>query len=111
VRWKGSGVVDRFEVKKRSEGGSSEQSTTALAADWEPEAEAWTGGRGGRRLGRGAARHCTAPEVRDGSAGSSEGPGWRCTVVPQWWHGGAVGVEGGGGRKGPSWGSGNLYSW
>jgi hypothetical protein len=52
-------VVDRFEVKKRSEGGSPELSTTALAADWEPEAEAWTGGRGGRRLGWGAARRCT----------------------------------------------------
>jgi hypothetical protein len=52
-------VVDRFEVKKRSEGGSPELSTTALAADWEPKAEAWTGGRGGRRLGRGAARRCT----------------------------------------------------
>jgi hypothetical protein len=29
----------------------------------------------------------------DGSAGSSEGPGRRCTVVPQWQHSGAVGEQ------------------
>jgi hypothetical protein len=46
-------VVDRFEEKKRSEGGSPELSMAALTADWEPTVEARTGGRGGRRLGRG----------------------------------------------------------
>jgi hypothetical protein len=40
-------VVDRFEAKKRSEGGSPELSTAALTADGEPAAEARTGGRGG----------------------------------------------------------------
>jgi hypothetical protein len=44
----------------------------------------------------------TAPEFRDGSAGSSEGLGRHYMVVPRWWHGSAVGVEGGGRRKGPS---------
>jgi hypothetical protein len=46
--------------------------------------------------------HGAAPELRDGSARSLEGPGWRCTVVPQRWHNSAVGAEGEGGRKGPS---------
>jgi hypothetical protein len=35
-----------------------------------------------------------APELVDGSAGSSEGPGRCCMVVPQQHHGGAVGGEG-----------------
>jgi hypothetical protein len=49
-------VVDRFEANKRSEGGSPELSTAVLAVDGEPAVEARAGGRGGRRLGRGAAR-------------------------------------------------------
>jgi hypothetical protein len=43
--WQGGGVVDRFEVRKRSEGGSSELSTVALATDGETAVEAWIGGR------------------------------------------------------------------
>jgi hypothetical protein len=43
-----------------------------------------------------------APELGDGLAGGSEGPGWRCMVVPEWQHGGVVGAEEGGRRKGPS---------
>jgi hypothetical protein len=38
-----------------------------------------------------------APELGDGSGGSLEGSGRRCTVVPQRRHGGAVG--GGGQRR------------
>jgi hypothetical protein len=52
-----------------------------------------------------------APELEDGSAGGSEGPGQCYMVVSQWRHDGAVGAECGGGRKGPSRGSGSLYSW
>jgi hypothetical protein len=103
-------VVDRFEVRKMSEGGSPKLSTVALAADGETAAEARTGGRGGWRLDRGAARRCTGAQLRDGSTGGSEGPGWRCTVVPQWRHDNAVG---GGGRrkeKGSFMGLGSLYS-
>jgi hypothetical protein len=94
VLWQGGGMVDRFEVKKRSDGGSPELPTMMLAADGEPAAEARTGGRGGRRLGR--ELRGAAPELGDGSTMSSKGPGWCCTVVPQWWHDGAVG---GGGRR------------
>jgi hypothetical protein len=36
--------VDRFEVRKRSEGGSPELSTVVLAADGETAAEGRTGG-------------------------------------------------------------------
>jgi hypothetical protein len=57
--WQGGSVVDRFEARKRSEGGSPKLSTATPVADGETEAEAWTGGRGGRRLGWGAARRCT----------------------------------------------------
>jgi hypothetical protein len=42
--WLGGGVVDRFEVRKRSEGGSPELSTVVLAADGETAAEGRTGG-------------------------------------------------------------------
>jgi hypothetical protein len=48
------------------EGGSSELSTAALAADGEPVAEARTRGRGGRRLGQGAARRGTEARGRVG---------------------------------------------
>jgi hypothetical protein len=101
-------VVDRFEEKKRSEGGSPELSVAALTADWEPKVEARTGGRGGRRLGRVAARRYTGARGRVGWG--FRGPGQRCTVVPQRWHGSALG---GGGRrkeKGSFIGSGSPYS-
>jgi hypothetical protein len=91
VLWQGGGVVDQFEAKKRSEGGSPELSTVVLAADGEPAVEARTGGRGsGDWVGE---LRGTAPEHGDGSAGRSKGPGQHCTVVPQWRHGGAVGTE------------------
>jgi hypothetical protein len=64
VLWQGGGVVDYFEAKKRSEGGSPKLSTTVLVADEEPMMEARTGGRGGMRLGRGAARCCTGARGR-----------------------------------------------
>jgi hypothetical protein len=51
--WQGGGVVDRFEARKRLE-----LSMAMLAADGEMAGEARTGGRGGRRLGLGAARRC-----------------------------------------------------
>jgi hypothetical protein len=59
-------VVDWFEARKRSVWGSPELSTVALAADGETTAEARTGGRGGRRLGQGAARRCTGARGRVG---------------------------------------------
>jgi hypothetical protein len=40
VLWQGGSVVDRFEVKKTSEGGSPELSTVLLAGDGEPVTEA-----------------------------------------------------------------------
>jgi hypothetical protein len=46
------------------EGCSSELSTAALAADGETAVEARTGGRGGWRLDRGAARRCTGAQGR-----------------------------------------------
>jgi hypothetical protein len=86
VLWQGGGVVDQFEAKKWSEGGSLELSTMTLVADGEPATEARTRGRGGRRLVgelRGA-----APELGDGSVGSSEGPGASLhggsTTVARW---------------------------
>jgi hypothetical protein len=106
--WQGGGVVDRFEARKMSEGGSPELSTAALGLTkkrrlkHEPrveEAGDWVGEL------RGA-----APELRDGSTGGSEGSGWRCTVVPQRRHDNTVG---GGGRrkeKGSFTGLGSLYS-
>jgi hypothetical protein len=51
-----------------------------------------------------------APELRDGSAGGSEGSGRRCTVVPHWRHGGAVGGGGLRKEKGSFTGLGSLYS-
>jgi hypothetical protein len=77
--WQGVGVVDRFEVRKRSEGGSPELSTVVLVATGETAMKGWTGGRGGKRLGREATR-------------------WfhNSGMAAQW------GVEGGGRRKGPS---------
>jgi hypothetical protein len=91
VLWQGGGVVDQFEAKKRSEGGSPELSTVVLAADGEPAVEARTGGRGsGDWVGE---LRGTALEHGDGSAERSKGPGRHCTVVPQWRHGGAVGEE------------------
>jgi hypothetical protein len=62
----GGDVVDQFEARNRSEGGSLELSMAALAADGETAAEAGTGGRGGRRLGRGAAWRCTGARGRVG---------------------------------------------
>jgi hypothetical protein len=107
--WQGSGVVDRFEARKRlGGGGSPELSVAALVAGGETTAEARTGGRGGRRLGRVAARRYTGARVRVGWG--FRGPGRRCTVVPQRRHGSALG---GGGRrkeKGSFIGSGSLYS-
>jgi hypothetical protein len=89
-------VVDQFEAKKWSEGGSLELSTMALVADWEPATEARTRGRGGRRLVgelRGAAL-----ELGDGSVGSSEGPGAALhggsTTVAWWRSGGRRAEEG-----------------
>jgi hypothetical protein len=106
--WLGGGVVDRFEVRKRSEGGSPELSTVVLAADGETAAEGRTGGRGGRRLCRGAARHCTGVQGR---------VGWEFRGVREALHGGSTMVawqrSGGGGRrkeKGPFTRSGSLYS-
>jgi hypothetical protein len=55
----GGGVVDRFEVRNRSEGGSPELFTATLVADGETSVEARTRGRGGRPLGRGAVWRCT----------------------------------------------------
>jgi hypothetical protein len=57
--WQGGGVVDQFEARKRSEGGSPQLSMVVLAADGETAAEARTRGQGGRRLSRGAVRRCT----------------------------------------------------
>jgi hypothetical protein len=89
--WQGGGVVDRFKVRKRSGGGGSlELSTAVLAADGETAVEARTGSRGGRRLGRGAARRCTGAwgrvdwrfrgvgaALHDGSMMAA----WRCSGV------------------------------
>jgi hypothetical protein len=52
-----------------------------------------------------------APELGDGSAGGSEGPGRHCMVIPQQRHDSTVGAEGGGRRNSLSRGSGSLYSW
>jgi hypothetical protein len=49
-------AADRFEVTEGSEGGSPGLSMAALVADGEPAVVACAGGRGGRCLGRGAAR-------------------------------------------------------
>jgi hypothetical protein len=65
--WQGGGVVDRFEVRKRSEGGSPELSTVALVANGETAMKGRTGGRGGKRLGREATRRCTGARGRVGS--------------------------------------------
>jgi hypothetical protein len=59
VLWQGSSVVDRFDVKKRSEGGSPVLSTVVLACDGESVKEGRARGQGGRQLVRGAARRYT----------------------------------------------------
>jgi hypothetical protein len=106
--WQGGGVVDRFKVRKRSEGRAPELSMAALAADGETVAEGRTGCRGGRRLGRGAARRYTRARGR---------VGWGFGGVGEVLHGGSTMVarrrSGGGGRrkeKGSFTGSGSLYS-
>jgi hypothetical protein len=109
VLWQGGGVVDRFEAKKRSEGAhrSCPRRCLQLMGNRQRKHESGVEGAGdsvGELCG-------AAPELEDGSARSLEGPGRRCTVVPQRRHDSVVGAEGGGGRKGPSQGSGSLYSW
>jgi hypothetical protein len=92
--WQGGAVVDRFEARKWSGGGAPELSTAVLAVDLEMTAEARIGGRGGRRLGRGAARRCIGARGR---------VGWGFGAALQFHNGGTVAQWGGGGRrKGPS---------
>jgi hypothetical protein len=63
------------EVETGSKDGRSGPSMwRCLAADEEPAVEARTGGRGGRRLGRGAARRCTRARGWVGTVG--EGLEW-----------------------------------
>jgi hypothetical protein len=111
VLWQGGGEVDRFEAKKRSEGGSPEVSMVVLAAAGEPAVEARTRGQGGRRLGRGAARSCIGAQgVRRGWGGTAwwfhngaqwRSGGWRAEEGERVLYGGrAPSIAGrGGGRK------------
>jgi hypothetical protein len=94
VLWQGSSVVDRFEAKKGRRGAhrSCPRRRLRLTGNrWQKHGPGVEGAGDWVRELRGA-----APKLVDGSAGSSEGPGRRCTVVPQQRHGGAVG---GGGRR------------
>jgi hypothetical protein len=93
--WQGGGVVDWFDARKRSEGGSLELFVAAPVVDREMVAEARTGGRGGRRLGQGATRRCTGARGRVDwgfeEAGAVLHGG---STMAAWWHCG-----GGGWRK------------
>jgi hypothetical protein len=96
--WQGGGVVDRFEAKKRSEGGSPELYMAALGLMGNRRRKHGPGVEGAGDWVR--ELHGAAPKLRDGTAGSTEGLGWRCTVVPQRRHDDTMGAEGGGGRSG-----------
>jgi hypothetical protein len=51
------------------DGRSGPSAWRRLAADGEPVVEAWIVGRGGRRVGRGAARRCTRAQGWVGTVG------------------------------------------
>jgi hypothetical protein len=87
-------VVDRFEARKRSEGGSPELSTAVLVADGGTTAEAWTRGRGGKRLGRGAARRCTGAQGRVGwGIGGVRAALHSGSTLVAWWRSGGWRAE------------------